>query len=207
MDSRIDPDQNCDYCLALNETLDLHKEVKSLFDLECGVQKKKNFPKSKICEGKIPKYVSKTSGGSEELKVRVLPANLLRKPTLQGWDGLGDGILVEATTVCTNTETGESSIAKEYFISSLDSQSPNIAQDVMTIIGDYLGIKTTHNRVLNTTFLQPQLRSTNADYLVGREFISKFADNWLASLQLDDSDIPMFRVFAKLRKARGRNIK
>lgn len=200
--------KKCDYCLALKENhKGIYGEVKTLFDLESGVQKRKGHPGAKIWESKTLEAVDKAHGRYEERKVRVLPANLLDKSTLTGWEGLEMGILVEATTTGTVTKTGATSTEKRYFISSLDSQVANIAQDIMTIIRNHWGIENKLHWVLDTTFLQDRLQCTNAEYLVGRALILKVANNWLTAFQLNESKDPERRASKEQWKVRCMDIK
>ena len=117
------------------------------------------------------------------------------------------GILVEATTTGTVTKTGATSTEKRYFISSLDSQVANIAQDIMTIIRNHWGIENKLHWVLDTTFLQDRLQCTNAEYLVGRALILKVANNWLTAFQLNESKEPERRASKEQWKVRCMDIK
>ena len=128
--SELINNKKCDYCLALKENhKGLYEAVRLLFDLEQGVQKRKELPGSKCWESSVYETVDKAHGRYEEIKVRVLPANLLDKEVLTEWEGLKQGILIEATTKAASTKSADLSIDKMYFISSLAFE-PSCSTDV-----------------------------------------------------------------------------
>lgn len=159
-------DARADYCLALKSNQgNLAKSSKKLFE-----------------ENSVTLFVeteNKEHGRIERRRIEVLPASLLPKEILKDWYGLEMGCIVKQTswrTVISNGGVAEPTTeATRYFISSLTSEEPNVANHLLHAIRSHWSIENKLHHVLDCDFGQDHSQMKNANLAANTVQMNKFA--------------------------------
>ncbi|MCF0254051.1 MAG: ISAs1 family transposase [Duodenibacillus sp.] len=201
-------EKKCDYMLALKRNhLNLYDSVKARFELEPPDGLHGGRPALKTWKSKKHSSCEKGHGRVEQRFVRVLPASMLHGDDLAGWEGLADGIIVEAVTERFFPKTGETTKEARYFISSLSPEGEGIAEEAAEAIRNHWCIENEQHWVLDTTFQQDKTQCRNADFLAGRSLILKAANNFLSAIQDSETKDPEERPSKECLKVRCMDIR
>lgn len=168
-----------DYCLAVKGNCSkLYKGIKDIFN-------NKSNENEFVC-GKTSR--EKLHGRIEKRYVKVARATLLDNDILEEWYGLKYGCIVQIRSEVydLNSEDFNDKGEIRYYITSIE-HSEYIASQMLYIIRSHWHIENKLHWVLDVSFSQDKIQSTNVDFITGITTFNKLAYNLCSTYKLLDN--------------------